>query len=626
MKKSPGDRGFFLVKNETWLTPCRRKGRMSASGNSGGVMLKLIMVVIVAAFVACLLFILGAASVKAGDQIIDFRDLNENDLKVKGFELTERSEIEIETVGARARYNKSYYAYGWIIDAKDRSLVWSMQDDCRDTDRLSGALLECQDEITLPAGMYEAYYYVGSSMQSLKGVSISINDLGDLVELIGDVIEFDDEKFQHERFDEDELAELMFSIRTDTPAHSYSPRFDRSDDVVVEVHLPEENEYHQKGFTLSARTRLDIYAIGEYSDIYELFVDGCWIINAESREKVWAMNKWNSRRAGGAKKNRVCRDDVVLPAGDYIACYATDDSHDPGEWNSPPPTDPMSYGIIITVADKEDMANVSSFKPSDGETEILAITRVRDGSFKKKGLTLKRNARLRIKAIGERNYNDNRLVDYAWIVDADNLDKVWEMTADNTDFAGGAAKNCVFDGIVELPAGNYLVYYRSDDSHAFLEWNAAAPFEPKKYGITIYAAEPGFSESDYALADEFPLGGDILVNLTGLGDGVDVEQDFVISETSRIRIHAIGEGKTSGMFDYGWVENARSGEIVWEMTYRKTRHAGGARKNRMVLANITLDKGKYTAYFVTDDSHSFEDFNASPPDDPEMWGMIITQK
>jgi hypothetical protein len=88
---------------------------------------------------------------------------------------------------------------------------------------------------------------------------------------------------------------------------------------------------------------------------------------------------------------------------------------------------------------------------------------------------------------------------------------------------------------------------------------------------------------------------------------------------------AIGEGKSNYMYDYGWIED-ESGEIIWEMTYRKTYHAGGASKNRTAVANITLRSGKYTAYFVTDDSHSYEGFNASPPDDPERWGMVITQK
>ncbi|MBI3189567.1 MAG: hypothetical protein HYZ33_02850 [Ignavibacteriales bacterium] len=77
------------------------------------------------------------------------------------------------------------------------------------------------------------------------------------------------------------------------------------------------------------------------------------------------------------------------------------------------------------------------------------------------------------------------------------------------------------------------------------------------------------------------------------------------------------------MFDYGWIENARTGEVVWEMTYTMTFHAGGARKNRMVNTTIVLDKGEYLLRYVSDDSHSYRDWNMDAPDDPTMWGITL---
>ena len=77
------------------------------------------------------------------------------------------------------------------------------------------------------------------------------------------------------------------------------------------------------------------------------------------------------------------------------------------------------------------------------------------------------------------------------------------------------------------------------------------------------------------------------------------------------------------MVDYGWIENAKSGEVVWEMTYGMTFHAGGARKNRVVNTTILLDKGEYRLRYVSDDSHSYNDWNSDPPDDPTMWGITL---
>jgi hypothetical protein len=79
------------------------------------------------------------------------------------------------------------------------------------------------------------------------------------------------------------------------------------------------------------------------------------------------------------------------------------------------------------------------------------------------------------------------------------------------------------------------------------------------------------------------------------------------------------------MADYGWIEEAKTGRRVWEMTYRSTEHAGGASKNRRFDGTIRLSAGEYVLRYETDGSHAFGDWNADPPDDPEMWGVTVSQ-
>jgi hypothetical protein len=62
------------------------------------------------------------------------------------------------------------------------------------------------------------------------------------------------------------------------------------------------------------------------------------------------------------------------------------------------------------------------------------------------------------------------------------------------------------------------------------------------------------------------------------------------------------------------------------MTYRKTQHAGGARKNRLFSGTIVLEKGEYDVHYVTDDSHSYMDWNATPPDDQESYGITLIKE
>lgn len=76
------------------------------------------------------------------------------------------------------------------------------------------------------------------------------------------------------------------------------------------------------------------------------------------------------------------------------------------------------------------------------------------------------------------------------------------------------------------------------------------------------------------------------------------------------------------MYDYGWIENEQ-GRIIWEMTYRKTSHAGGAKKNRLFNDTVYLEAGTYYVYYETDGSHSYNDWNSTPPDNPELYGITV---
>jgi hypothetical protein len=110
-----------------------------------------------------------------------------------------------------------------------------------------------------------------------------------------------------------------------------------------------QRRYLQTGFALDRPTSLDVYAVGEAREDGEF--DTGWIFNADTHEKVWRLTFRDSAPAGGAQKNRVARIARTLPAGRYAAFYATDDSHDPREWNAPPPHDPEAWGLTIRVAD-----------------------------------------------------------------------------------------------------------------------------------------------------------------------------------------------------------------------------------------------------------------------------------
>lgn len=108
-------------------------------------------------------------------------------------------------------------------------------------------------------------------------------------------------------------------------------------------------------------------------------------------------------------------------------------------------------------------------------------------------------------------------------------------------------------------------------------------------------------------------------------DNEDKTVAFTLAKSEDVRIFAIGEGQPGEMFDYGWIEDVDKGSRVWEMQEPKTSHAGGAGKNRIIDAVITLPAGNYKLRYKSDDSHAFDHWNALPPD-INFWGIAVYKK
>jgi ketosteroid isomerase-like protein len=114
---------------------------------------------------------------------------------------------------------------------------------------------------------------------------------------------------------------------------------------------------------------------------------------------------------------------------------------------------------------------------------IAQIVQVLDNEDKSVAFNLVSSQEVRIFAIGEGQPGE--MFDYGWIEDADKGTRVWEMQEPKTTHAGGAGKNRKVDVVITLPAGNYKLRYKSDDSHAFDHWNSLPP-DINFWGIAIY--------------------------------------------------------------------------------------------------------------------------------------------
>ena len=558
------------------------------------------------------------------ETLVRIEDYDLDELRSTGFELKRKARIEVEAVGARPRWASDFVAYAWILNASTREVVWSQEQERSERDRDKSVLRRTRSEIDLEPGRYELYAWAGSSW-TVRGMRIRFADVDDW----GDIVRgrWSEERSARElrRVVRDCYVELASDQISKGDLSSFEPTGEIPGSVYRATRLG-DHRFVQTELVLDRPMNLRIYAVCEYPRNLDAPADGGWIVDAASRERVWDMRRRDTRKGGGAEKNRVYDDEVHLEAGRYVLAYGTDDSHSWEAWNANPPEDPMNWGITLLAGKGFDRGAFRvNEKYSRGEP-LLATTKARDNDWLEQPFRLKRDARLQILALGEWDDHNDEFADRAWISRAGSSDIVWEMRHRDTAHAGGAEKNRMFDGTVELAAGDYVAHYETDGSHSYRDWNADRPYEPEAWGLALYAG-PGVASRDFAVLEQKPRErtASVLVQLDEVGDNARVRDQFSLEKPTRVRIYALGEGVDGDMYDYGWIENKETGQVVWEMTYRTTRPAGGARKNRMFDGVILLDAGTYLVRYETDDSHSFPDWNARRPRDPRSWGITVSQ-
>ncbi len=573
----------------------------------------------------------------AGERlIIQLKDFSRTETKSGGFVLSNDTQLHLSGLGAGGDSKKSFsrsdmFAYGWIIDATTRAVVWEMT---RSNTSKEGKERKFDGEVTLPKGSYEAYYcayaYMGGS--SFSNFEINIDPRqhdGNLPkkkqngffqwfeDMFGDTFTHDWKKRSQEwylelRVDDAHAEVPLFSVPKEFP------------NVVFKATKLGENEHIRQQFTLTKQLSLRIYALGEMATTP--LQDYGWIVNAKTRKRAWEMEMGNVQPAGGGEKNVKFDDVVSFPAGEYTLYYSTDDSHSFVDWNVAPPDDPFNYGItIMTQAEKDK----ESFKLSSGSNEdkniIAQIVRVENDQTRSVTFLLKEDTPVHIYAIGEASNSRKVMADYGWVLNARTRQKVWTMDYDRTEHAGGSAKNRMLDEVVTLPKGEYTVVYQTDDSHAYDDWNDSPPFDAEHYGITLSGAGDAFSMSTVEVNPTSHQSG-VIAQIVQVGNSANRKVSFTLAHPTRVRVYAIGEGQNKEMVDYGWIENMSTKTVIWEMTYSMTFHAGGGRKNRIVNTTMLLDKGEYVLHYVSDDSHSYNDWNTDPPDDPTMWGITVMEE
>lgn len=379
-----------------------------------------------------------------------------------------------------------------------------------------------------------------------------------------------------------------------------------------------------------ATLALDVTGSFEQTETPSLLAAYAWILDRDTRTVVWEMTPENARHDKGTLAHRA--DTLTLPAGLYDVFFTTygptpdsrrNDSflnlqhhwtQDRDAWHLVlRPADAATAGRAVALPGADWTQAPYDGQPFWSTAPVAYDDRTTTFLFQATAPTT-----VHLYAVGQ--FCDRGGCDYGWIEDAVTREPVWTMTWDNTEPAGGWAANRQFRGELTLPPGLYQAAYRTNRGHDFRDWEANPPRDPAAWGLTLSTDTPGALSPFDPWTARRPL-----IRLTEVPNNEHRSVQFVVEAPLRVIVYALGEITSGGQrYDYGWIENNVTGDVVWEMTFEQSQpEEANPNNNRYELAFLDLPPATYTLYFNTDNSHAFGDWRNGAPAHPERWGVTL---
>lgn len=124
-----------------------------------------------------------------------------------------------------------------------------------------------------------------------------------------------------------------------------------------------------------------------------------------------------------------------------------------------------------------------------------------------------------------------------------------------------------------------------------------------------------------ALVDGLALSPGPRAAITGAGNNLDETRPFTLPAEMPVLVVCVGEIAPT-LDDFGWLEDAQ-GRTLWRFSPRSALHAGGAGRNRIDTAVLTLPGGTYRLRYRSNAAHSAASWIEAPPERPGWWGIQV---
>ncbi len=551
-----------------------------------------------------------------GSSFVNWKSLDDGRLYTEHFEVVANTRLKIEGVASFEddRAASKLAVYPWIVNRTTNEVVWVASEGSVVRDGVK-ALID--DSVDVEVGNYSAYYTTyGPSRTSRSGGSF----MG-LKPHWTNYESFWGFEISAPTGTVSRLSHVESADRSSSTLWAYQPGRQGGRESVM-IHVVEDA----------------VVSIDATVALCDRRCDEVELTQLPHRDHRWSISDVETESAGGGDLNRSYSGSIELGQGVYEITYKVGGNGRSTSWTANPPLLPYEWGVNVST---ETPAKVRTLDPWNGAEPLISLLEVGDSEMRIARLETDESLDIIVYSMGEMTSNTD-LYDWAWIEREGESDKIWEMSYQRSNWAGGDDSNRKEMSLMRLEPGAYFIKYRTDGSHSFEGFGKRRPTNPDRWGVALFAlnadgvaegsvrtelVRSGMVAGDVATSNESVLTGidssRFIARRTSVENDVDFVQNFELTEESRVIVAALGEISSSTRYDYGWIESLEKDATVWEMTYQETTAAGGDDSYRSVYTELTLPAGSYRVHFHTDSGIAYDSFGSSEPDHPEDWGIAI---
>ena len=382
-------------------------------------------------------------------------------------------------------------------------------------------------------------------------------------------------------------------------------------------------DLRQQAFQVSGPLNIVINAVGSVDQRQGAngLAAYAWITDSATGKMVWIMNSSNVVLDGSLAT--VTGEELVLETGTYLLNYSSFGQLHDHPWSSPRKDRRKWQVVLYSPGDQSALRPITRPLTINSDDQVWEATSLRGEERREYLFEVQRSTEFEIYAIGQLGaLGETQPVDYSRIENAVNGQIVWQLTQENSDWAGGIQENRIFHDRFSIPPGIYRAASVTNEKHHFNDWMGNPPYDPNGWGLRLHV-----SDSESVFQFDPWIHREPIIAFSQVGDDELHEQTFTITAPTAVVLYSLGEiTDPNNKYDFAYLEQRDSSEefvLLWEMTHGASVHAGGARKNRKEVEFHRLDPGVYRLTYESDGSHSYEYWNSAEPTYPERWGVAM---